>query len=76
VNSPIYSTSVNLAGEKPYRDFKQMVANFENEISLFVEGLAAQEGQPSTIIDITTSPYRLVRQGEVDVTSLLNLPCL
>jgi len=73
VNSPIYSTSVNLAGEKPYTDFKQMVANFEYDISLFVEGFIAQEAQPSTIIDITTFPYRLIRQGEVDVTSLLNL---
>lgn len=72
LDKPIFSTSVNVSGEKAFVQFDEMVARFGDVIPLFVKGHDNQGTVPSTIIDVTKRPYTLVRQGAVDVTNLLN----
>lgn len=72
IAKPIYSSSVNVAGESPLTSFEAMYDRFCEIIPLFVQGNTQQGTTPSTIIDITTTPYRLLRQGVLNVNSLLS----
>lgn len=73
IAKPMYSSSVNVAGESPLTSFAAMYERFCKIIPLFVQGNTQQGTTPSTIIDITTTPYRLIRQGVLNVNSLLSL---
>jgi len=71
LGSPLYSTSVNSSGMPAFTHFHEMVVHFNEVIPLFLQGDENQGTVPSTILDITKEPYRLIRQGDVDVTPLL-----
>ena len=71
VDQPLFSTSVNVSGEAEFTRFDEMVSRFSSVINLFIESDAAQGSIASTIVDITSRPYRLIRQGALDVTELL-----
>ena len=71
VGSPIYSTSVNMAGEKSLTSLSAICKRFEALVDVVVRGDETQGNVPSTLIDATSKPYRLVRQGLYDATALL-----
>lgn len=67
---PIASTSVNYAGEPPATGVDLVPA----EIAVSVDGIADAgrlEGNASTIVDLSTSPPAILRQGEFDFTQEL-----
>ena len=61
--SPLYSTSVNRAGQTPLWRASDIIESFSVLVDLFVDGGNRQRGEPSTILDATTRPYRVIRQG-------------
>jgi len=67
VGQPLYSTSVNRAGRNPIVDVAAMTLEFESEVDLIFDAGDLQPGPPSTLIDITSRPYRVLRQGAVKV---------
>ena len=71
VGSPIYSTSVNMAGEQSLTSLSAICKRFEALVDVVVRGDENQGKVPSTLIDATSEPYRLVRQGLYDATALL-----
>ncbi len=71
LGSPVYSTSVNRSGFPPMWRIRDIVAEFENEVDLIVDAGDYPEGAPSTILDITQRPYRILRQGAFEVPAAL-----
>jgi L-threonylcarbamoyladenylate synthase len=63
----VYSTSVNRSGSAPLWKIDEIVEEFENEVDMIVDDGDCPAGRPSTILDITNSPYRLLRQGAFQV---------
>jgi len=72
VGCPIYSTSVNIAGEPSLLNLTAICKRFEALVDVVVRGDEIQGRVPSTLIDATCSPYRLVRQGLYDASALIN----
>ncbi len=72
VGSPIYSTSVNMAGEPSLLNLTAISKRFEALVDVIVRGEEIQGKVPSTLIDATCRPYRLVRQGLYDASALIN----
>lgn len=68
VGKPIYSTSVNISGEPSLLNFKDICNKFENKVGCCVKGFDIQGTTPSTLIDATERPYKLLRQGAFDVS--------
>lgn len=64
---PVLSTSANRTGEPPCRDAAQVTATFEGGVDLVVESDAIAGDLPSTLVDATRWPLRVVRQGAFDV---------
>lgn len=71
LNHPIYSTSVNLAGEPPLNEIAKIIQGFAAKVDLIVDTGDLGGRQASTIIDISEKPYRLIRQGAVEIPPAL-----
>ena len=62
---PITSTSANRAGEPPLASIEEIRNSFSGGVDLFIDGGTRLTGAPSTIVDVSTSPPRLLREGAV-----------
>lgn len=71
VGKPIYSTSVNMAGEPSLLNFTDICNRFEALVDVIVRGPEVQGTVPSTLLDATRKPYRILRQGNYDATALI-----
>ncbi len=59
----IYSTSVNFSGEKSLLSFQDILPVFSSLVDFIVEDDEVSGGLPSTLIDTTVKPYKILRQG-------------
>ena len=64
---PLASTSVNVEGEPPLGGIAEIVLRFGSTVDLVVDGGDRIGTVPSTLIDVTVSPYRVLRQGSVRI---------
>ncbi len=64
VNFPIISTSANISGFPPARNIKEARNYFGDEIDLYIDG-GTLEGEPSTIIDLSSEEPELIREGRI-----------
>ncbi len=60
---PLYSSSVNRSGRPFMNTPSEIEAEFGNETALVEDSGLVPEGKPSTVVDLTSSPYRVLRQG-------------
>ena len=64
------ATSANPAGEAPARTAQQVAQYFPAGVDLIIDGGEAMANQPSTVLDLTTSKVRLVREGVIRVAEI------
>jgi L-threonylcarbamoyladenylate synthase len=60
---PIYSTSANRSGEPSLGRIADIVEQFSESVDLIVDAGDLINAVPSTIVDTTTRPYRILRDG-------------
>lgn len=63
LNSLIVSTSVNLSGMPSLNIIDDIIKQFESSVDFIVDGGDIESSLPSTIVDATSLPYKIVRQG-------------
>lgn len=63
VSGPIFSTSVNISGEKSLLTFSDILPVFSESVDFIVENDEIKGGVASTLIDATHHPYKVLRQG-------------
>jgi len=63
LNQPLFSTSVNHRGKPALNKSNEIKTLFGKNIDLFVDEGDLLESISSTIIDLCTKPYRIIRQG-------------
>lgn len=61
------ATSANPSGSDPARSAAQVLEYFGDRIELIVDGGEVTATEPSTVLDVTSSPPRVIRQGLVRV---------
>lgn len=71
LGSPIFSTSVNRSGSAPLWRISEIIQEFDRDVDLIVDAGDRPAGLPSTILDISGSPYRILRQGAFQVPAIL-----
>lgn len=67
VGVPLYSTSVNVSGQDPLSSIAEIVDLFSGVVDLIVDSGTLEAAQPSTVLDITRRPFRMLRQGRVRI---------
>ena len=61
------ATSANPSGREPARSAKEVIEYFGDRIDLVIDGGEVTATEPSTVLDVTVSPPRVVREGAVKV---------
>jgi L-threonylcarbamoyladenylate synthase len=67
---PITSTSANLSGHPPFHSIAEISNALAPGVDLYLDAGALPESEPSTVIDLSSSPPRLLRIGAVPVDRL------
>jgi L-threonylcarbamoyladenylate synthase len=70
LDKPLISTSVNTTGQPPLHKIKDIIGQFEQKVDLVVDSGDLEGALPSTIIDLTSSPPRVVRRGAVHIDDI------
>jgi len=70
VGRPLAVTSANLSGQPTPRTAQGVAAQLGSHIPLILDGGPSPSSQPSTIIDLSGSPPRLLRQGDLTIEAL------
>lgn len=65
LGTPLYSTSVNRAGEPALKYIADICAAFEDSVDVIIDDGDHPDAKASTIIDCTGADYRIIRQGSV-----------
>ena len=64
---PVTAPSANLSGEAPPSTAADVQRIFEGKIELILDGGPTKGGLPSTIVDVTVTPPRVVRRGALEL---------
>jgi L-threonylcarbamoyladenylate synthase len=62
---PITGTSANLSGQPEARSATEVRAQLGDAVDLIVDAPPASSGPPSTVVDCTGTPVRVLREGAV-----------
>jgi L-threonylcarbamoyladenylate synthase len=60
---PLTGTSANRSGDPPLADPDAVARAFGSDLDLVVDDGATPGGEPSTLIDATREPLRVLRRG-------------
>lgn len=63
----LYSTSVNVHGSPALGNVEEIIAQFGDKVDLIVDSGDLEGGVPSTLVDIRTSPFKILRQGALEL---------
>jgi len=66
------ATSANISGQPPARTAKEVENYFPEGIDLIIDGGEATATEPSTVLDLSGSGARLVREGAISRAELAN----
>lgn len=68
IGKPLFSTSVNRSGQQSLWRIKDIVSLFESQTALIIDSGDLEGRLPSTIVDLSSRPFRLVRQGALEIS--------
>lgn len=71
VGSPITSTSANLAGDPSTSIPGQLPAQLLDKIDILLDAGPTPGGLPSTLLDVSSQPFEIVRAGAIPASRLL-----
>lgn len=64
---PLPTTSANRSGEPEARDADELEAQLGPALDLILDGGPAHGGPASTVVDTTTQPVRILREGAISI---------
>ncbi|MBI4710300.1 MAG: threonylcarbamoyl-AMP synthase [Nitrospirae bacterium] len=64
---PITVTSANHSGSPPAENADEVIKYFADAVDLIIDAGKTPGGKPSTIIDVTVAPFKVLREGRVEV---------
>lgn len=71
VKHPLISTSVNRSDENALNNIGEIIRHFEHEVDIIVDDGDLQNTRPSTVLDVTRKPYRILRNGACNIPSYM-----
>jgi L-threonylcarbamoyladenylate synthase len=66
-DSPLTSTSANIAGRKNLKELKEILGTFGSQVDLVIDMSEYAGGKASTLIDVTQGRAKVLREGAVVV---------
>jgi L-threonylcarbamoyladenylate synthase len=66
IDFPLFSTSANPSGRPPAKSPAEAVKYFRGKMATIITVASRASGLPSTVVDVSVYPYRIIREGEID----------
>ena len=73
LGAPITATSANVSGKPALTTAEDVVAELGCRLDLVLDGGALVPSAPSTVIDVTANPPRILRQGALSASDIQKL---
>lgn len=73
LNRPLIGTSANISGKQASTKIKEIIRQFENQKyqpDLIIDKGNLPKSKPSAVIDITEEEFKVLRQGDVEISKL------
>ena len=70
LDHPLTAPSANISGDHPATTAQQVQDIFGEKIELILDAGECKGGKPSTVINATNNPARLIRAGEIDFKNI------
>lgn len=70
---PLAATSANLSGAANPTSAQEVLAQLDGRIELIVDGGICAGGIPSTVVDCSQEPIKILREGGISSASILEL---
>ena len=70
LDHPLTAPSANISGENPVTTAQQVQDIFGKKIELILDAGECKGGKPSTVVNATDNPIRLIRAGEIDFKNI------
>lgn len=67
---PLVSTSANKSGEPAATHAQEVISIFGDQLDAVIDGGPAPSKMPSTVVDITKKPARIVREGSISTLEI------
>ena len=71
LNVPVYLSSANISGGREAIDAKDVEDIFGDSIDLIVDSGKTLYGKPSTIVDLTCNPFKILREGAIKENDII-----
>ena len=68
---PIAAPSANISGKNPPVTAQEVFENLSGRIEIILDGGKCDVGISSTIVDISTGELKILRQGKISITQIL-----
>ena len=73
VGGPLTGTSANRSGQPPATTAEDVERTFGPEVDAILNGGATPGGLPSTVVDTTATPPRVIREGRVPTAAVQSI---
>ncbi len=70
LDHPLTAPSANISGGNPATTAQQVQDTFGEKVELILDAGDCKGGKPSTLINATETPARLIRAGEIDFNNI------
>lgn len=70
LGSPLAATSANISGGSDPANAQQVLAQLDGRIPMILDGGATRANIPSTVIDVTVTPPKVLRIGALSVAEI------
>ena len=70
VGGPIVATSANVSGREEPRDAADAIRQIGGSVDVVLDAGPARYGKPSTVVDTTVSPPRILRKGALSADEI------
>lgn len=68
---PLACPSANLSGGREPKSAGDVLADLDGKIDLLIDGGETEIQKPSTIIDLTVTPPKILRKGGLDISEII-----
>ncbi len=67
----LIGSSANRTGEEPARRVQEISGELKEMVDVVLDGGAAVQGRPSTVVDLTSEKPRILREGPISLKAIL-----
>ncbi len=69
---PVVAPSANLSGNTPPKNASEVLKELGGVLDLILDGGQTEIGIESTVVDVTSSPFRILREGAISSKEIFN----